>query len=288
MDGGGRAAALALAMAAGLACSVAQPVTARADDTLPWVVYYGETAPEALLEPYDVIVLDSDGHPPVGPLRERGKTVLGYLALAEIDEHRPYFPAAREAGLLLEPNPDWPGAHLVDVRKPAWTRMVLEEIVPRILHDGFRGLFLDTADSADDLEQSDPKRYAGMRTATARLVLAIHRHYPTAPLMLNRGFAIVPEAGAALDYLLGESVLSTFEGDPPTYRDVDADGRKWQIDRLDEARALFPRLRIMTLDYWDPTDLPGLRRLYAEERARGFSPYVATKDLQSIVPEPAP
>lgn len=282
----GRRAALSVAILTGLA-GVAAGGAARAD-TVPWVVYYGETAPAPLLEPYDLVVLDSDGHPPLDPLQERGKTVLGYLALAEVDAHRPFFDAVEAAGLLIEPNPDWPGAHLVDVRRPAWTRMVLEEIVPRILHDGFDGLFLDTADSAIGLEQTDPARYAGMKTATARLIRAIRRHYPDAPLMLNRGFEIVPDVGGSIDYLLGESVLSTFEGDPPTYRDVDAGGRTWQIDRLDRARTAFPRLAIMTLDYWDPTDAAGVRRLYAEERARGFSPYVATRDLQSIIPEPAP
>ena len=47
-----------------------------------------------------------------------------------------------------------------------------------------------------------------------------------------------------------------------------------------------PRLRLFSLDYWEPQDRDGIARLYAEQRANGFVPYVATPDLTRIVPSP--
>jgi hypothetical protein len=47
-----------------------------------------------------------------------------------------------------------------------------------------------------------------------------------------------------------------------------------------------PRLRLFTLDYWDPEDSDGLAEIYRAQRCAGFIPYVATPDLTRIVPEP--
>lgn len=44
----------------------------------------------------------------------------------------------------------------------------------------------------------------------------------------------------------------------------------------------------MTLDYWNPADTAGLRRIYRAQRANGFLPYVATVELDRLVPEPGP
>ena len=61
---------------------------------------------------------------------------------------------------------------------------------------------------------------------------------------------------------------------------------RWQLDRLAELRRRAPQVRIFTIDYWDPRDPAGQRRIYAQQRRNGFIPYVATVDLQHVVPEP--
>jgi hypothetical protein len=45
---------------------------------------------------------------------------------------------------------------------------------------------------------------------------------------------------------------------------------------------------VFTLDYWNPEDAAGIRRIYRTERANGFHPYVATIKLDRIVREPRP
>ncbi|MFL5518131.1 MAG: hypothetical protein ACJ8DJ_18390, partial [Gemmatimonadales bacterium] len=85
---------------------------------------------------------------------------------------------------------------------------------------------------------------------------------------------------------LGESVSSTFDARSKQYKLVSPDARAWQVERMLKAKQRDPRLRLFALDYWDSEDQQGIARLYAQERADGFTPYVATLDLSRIVPEP--
>jgi polysaccharide biosynthesis protein PelA len=55
---------------------------------------------------------------------------------------------------------------------------------------------------------------------------------------------------------------------------------------LKRARQANPKLRICSLDYWDPDARKEIRRIYRVERANGFAPYVATRELDRVVREP--
>jgi uncharacterized protein (TIGR01370 family) len=258
----------------------AQPANER------FVVYYGESAPIVTFLPYQPIVLDGDRHPPLGALKALGKRVFGYLSLGEVDPGRSYMGSASKAGVLLGSNPDWPGARYVDLRTGAWRQMVLEQLVPAILAQGFDGLFLDTLDDAATLEQADPKRNEGMVKAAISLIRALHERYPTVPLMLNRAYDVGVAVAPVLDAVLAESLASTYNFKSRKYHLQTAPDLAWGMARVSELRRANPALRIYTLDYWDPSDEHGVRRLYTQERQAGFVPYVATIDLQRVIHEP--
>ncbi len=278
---------VALAVAgSGRAAGSAQSPAPAAAATSRWAVCYTDAPTSFDLAAYDLVVLDPDRHPPLAPMVERGRTVLAYLSLAEVTESRSYFAELRQRGLLLGAHPYWDEAHYIDLRRAEWTRMVVEDLVPRILATGFSGIFFDTLDDAEYFETKDPSRYRGMRRAAAELVRSIRHHYRDAVLMVNRGYDLMPEIAGSIDILLGESVLSTFDAGRKSFRRVPAEDAAWQIGALRAARARNPKLRLFTLDYWDPADAQGVRQLYREQRANGFSPYVSTPALDALVGEP--
>jgi uncharacterized protein (TIGR01370 family) len=258
----------------------------RAEAAERWVVCYSDRPSPFDLAKYDVVVLDADHHPPLGPLVERRRTVLGYLSLTQLGRGRAVFGALQASGVVLDRHPVWTDAHYVDFRRPEWTRTVIETLVPRALEAGFTGLFLDTLDDAEYLETRDPVRYRGMRHAAVALVRTIRHHYPGIVLMVNRGYAIVPEIAGSIDILLGESVHATFDPQTKTPRRAAESDVAWQVGALRAAKRLNPQLRVFTLDYWDPADAAGVKRLYREARANGFSPYVSTPLLDTLVLEP--
>jgi uncharacterized protein (TIGR01370 family) len=250
------------------------------------VVYYAASARIAEFAGCRWAILDSELHPPLAPLHAQGCETFGYLSIGEVDSARPWFAeAAASPGLLLEPNPDWPDARRVDLRHPAWEALLLDRLVPRIAEQGFAGLFLDTADSAELLEQRDPARHAGMVAAAARLLHRMQARFPALKLVLNRGYQVQPLAGAVLHGVLAESVYGGYDFARRRYRAQSPADVRWQLDRLAALKARFPDLLVFTLDYLDPRDRAGRARIYAAQRAAGFIPYVATIDLHRIIPE---
>jgi uncharacterized protein (TIGR01370 family) len=257
---------------------------AAASDTR-LLVYYGRTSQDAI-QHYDLAVLDSDINTEIEHLRKPGSVLLGYLSLGEVHSSRSYAPELERDGLLYSINPNWPEARLLNMRSARWHEKVVEQLVPAILARGFNGLFFDTLDNAEALEQRDPPRFTGMVAGAAELVRAVRRRFPGIPIMINRGYAVLPRIAQQFDMLMGESICTTFDAGAHTYRLVSEAGYAWQVERMREAWRRDQHLRLFSLDYWNPEDREGIARIYAAQRANGFSPYVATPDLTRIVLEP--
>jgi uncharacterized protein (TIGR01370 family) len=252
----------------------------------PWVLCYSALIDDRDLAPYGLVVLDADHYPPLAPLAARQVPRLAYLSLTQMGKGRAEFADAVRAGLMLEEHPVWTDAHYLDFRRPEWARLVLDRLVPQALERGFTGLFLDTLDDAEFLEGQDPARFAGMREAAVRLVRSIRERYPHALLMVNRGYALMPQLAGSIDILMGESVVGTFDTATKGYRRQSAADIEWQVTRLREAKSFNPRLKLFTLDYWDPADTDGVRAIYDEQRERGYEPYVSTPQLDRVIAAP--
>lgn len=258
----------------------------RLPEVANWVVFYGQDAELTAFDGFEVIVLDPAFRPDITPLVERGATTLGYISLGEISQTGPYFGLIRDRAVLLRENANWRGSFAVDARRRSWMRLIIDEAIPQILAKGYRGLFLDTLDTLVHLEDSDPQTYRGMRRAAARLVKEIRRAYPTIPLMMNRGYALLPELVDTVDAVLAESFMTTYNFETKTYHWVGPDQLAMQLELLQPARLAPQRLPVYSLDYWNPADPAALNQIYNQERALGHSPYVATILLDQLVPEP--
>lgn len=276
----GRAAALAF----GAACG--RPATSLAAASDRFVICYAADIPAPALASCRWAVLDGDHHPDLSSLHAAGATTYGYVSVGETERTRGHFAEAAAAGLLLDANPNWPDSRYVDLRRPEWEALLLDRILPAVLDQGFEGVFLDTLDDAAFLEARDPAHCAGMTQAAARLVRAMHQRFPAAKLMLNRGYEIQPLVADALDSVLAESIYGGYDFARKRCRAQTPADVRWQLDRLADLRRRAPDVRIFTVDYWDPRDPAGQRRIYAQQRRNGFIPYVATVDLQRVVPEP--
>lgn len=253
-----------------------------------WAVYYAAAAPAATFFDYDLVVFDADAHPPLPPLLDRGVQVLGYVSVGEVASYRRYFTAVQKQGLLLQENPNWPGSFAVDLRDPRWTERLIDEIVPAILHQGFHGIFIDTLDQPLHLEATSPSKFKGMRRGAVQLIRTLRQRYPGMVIMVNRGYPILPQIASSIDMALGESVRTTYNFASKRYERVSEGDYQWQLQWLNKARQAAPRLQLFTLDYWDPADAAGITEIYALQRDKGLIPYVATVELDRLVPEPPP
>ena len=158
--------------------------------------------------------------------------------------------------------------------------------MPAILARGFQGVFLDTADTAIDLERRDRTKFAGATLATIELVKAIRNRHPQAVVVLNRGYEILPAVENAIDMVLAESLVTAWDFENKAPRLAAADQRAAEIALLTAARKRTPKLRLLALEYWTPDDAAKIKSIYSQVRALGLAPYVATVALDRVVPEP--
>jgi uncharacterized protein (TIGR01370 family) len=251
-----------------------------------WVVCYSDRITAAQLEGYGTIVLDSRYHPPLNSIPRDHARVLGYLSMGEVEPNYPYFADLERDGLLVGENKAWEGNRMVDVRNAAWTRRVVNELVPAIRRAGFDGIFADTLDNPAHLERVDAVRFAGMRAAAIRLVGSIRAAHPDIVIAVNRGYDILPDIEGFIDIAVGESVYATYDAATRLYALVPEEAYTFQRELLRGVKRRAPGVSVFSLDYWDPADTEGMARIYREERANGFEPYVSTRALDRIISAP--
>ena len=264
---------------------ISSPLNAQNEES-PWLVYYSNKAPVVAFAEYQLLVLDADYHPPLQALSEQGKTLLGYLSLGEAESGRAHFEKIKQAGVLLQENIYWKGSYYIDLRKPYFPKLVIEVLIPAILHQGFDGIFMDTLDNAVELERQDPEKYRGMRKAAADLVKGIRLHYPYMPIMMNRAYDLLNEVAPFINMILGESVYADYNFETKTYQLVDSALYRKQVNLMKGAKRINPRIGLYTLDYWYADDAATIRKIYAVQQKNGFLPYVATIKLDQIVRRP--
>lgn len=264
-----------------------QRVSARVESR-PWrwgIDYGSDTNPE-LARRYDLLVLEPDHARPIAPLRGAHSILLGYISLGEVEKSRGYFPTLLAKGALRQANPNWPDARMADLRHPAWRDVLLNTAIPAILERGYDGIFIDTTDNAEAMERADPIGNKDMVDAAAELILAIRYRFPAIPIMLNRGYAVLPRVAGAVTYVLAEAMASRWNFTRQAYERLSDDDWAWQAVRVRNAQSANPALHVMTLDYWDPKDVATVAGFYARERAAGFLPYVSTVALDRLLGEP--
>lgn len=256
--------------------------------SIPWVCYYSNQVPIEAFDPYALCVFDGAEHPPLLPLKQKNKTLLGYLSLGEVEKNRPYFQTLKEQRLLLQENKNWEGSYFIDIRDLRWTKMVIEVLIPNLIHQRFDGVFMDTLDNAIFLEEQDPKTYKGMKKAAISLVRAIRYHYPDFKIMMNRGFEILPDLAQTIDMVLAEVIYTRYDFEKKQYTFQDPQEYHRTVELLKTLKKKNPGLEIYTLDYTEPDQWERRRDIYQKQRTHGFHPYVATIDLDQVIPELEP
>ncbi|HEY7434730.1 MAG TPA: endo alpha-1,4 polygalactosaminidase [Methylomirabilota bacterium] len=277
------AAALALGLggASAPAGSAASPIRPLAG-VRTWVVYYA-AAPEAAadLARFDLVVLDPHGHPPLPLVKRHGSLVLTYVSLGEVNTSHPEFAAISGEPWVLSANPSWPDARRLDVRAPAYERWLLDRVVPAALAGPVNGLFLDTTDTALELERTDPRRFAGTARALERVLAGLKRRNPRALLMINGGLPVAERLPTVVDAVALESIWTDYDFKAKAYRvrpAAEAEARALLL-----ARVVALGLPVFTLEYTAADQgAPWAAELIRRARARGFVPYVSTIGLDQV------
>lgn len=266
---------------------IAPVFLSSAQVSFPWVIYYGDKASSEQFTPYNPIVFDAEHHPSLRPLVEQGKELLGYVNLCEVSLSQDVFIGFKKQGLLIEENSNWKGSWSVDIRADNWKKFILDDLIPKVLSEGFTGIFLDQIDIAIDLEKKNPSKYKGMKQAAVDLIKEIKKRFPNRRIMMNRGYDILPMVGNQIDYELAETLYSSYDFVKKCYFIRPENELHWQLEKIDAARALCPHLVVFSVDYANPSDPSVLKQIYQKLRSYCIRPYVTTVWFDEITAEPS-
>ncbi len=249
---------------------------------IPFAIYYGTEKTPDDFKSYDLIVFDKDYHINFKTLSNAGKTVLGYLSLCEITKTDSYYDEIKNKNLFLSKNEVWK-SDKIDIRKKEWVKYIIDEAIPKILHNNFDGIMIDTIDTAIALENSDPVKYKGMKQQAINLIKAIRYNFPQIKIMINRGYELHSKIIDDVDMILGESVYTTYDFKSKKYIKRTEEDYKYQVEKLKAAKTANPKIEIFTLDYWNEEDRNEIKKIYQIEDENEFNPFVSTIDLKNLI-----
>ncbi len=247
-----------------------------------WVCYYGKVFGPRVYGQFDLAVLDSRHHPPLGRTRTGRPILLGYVSIGEIHEESPGWSEARGQPYLVRKNPLW-DSWIVDIRDAGWQRILFDTVFPQVMSEGFDGFFLDTIDSSLHLAEGEQKSsFEGTREALCHILETLSSRYPGKPIAVNRGLPLLPAIAPHIDFVVVEDLYSYYAGRDRGYVKVDEKTRNTLLSQVQEGLHANPKLTVLTLDYAGEGDRSLAMEAISFSRKHGFIPYVSTYKLDQI------
>ena len=213
------------------------------------------------------------------------KIVLSYMSIGEAENYRFYWQSGWAAGnpdWLDAENPDWAGNFKVKYWDAAWQAIVLD-YTDRLLDAGFDGTYLDIIDAYEYFEDRG-RDSAAQDMADFVAAIAAHAH------ARDPDFYLFPQNGAALATLV-PAYLSSVDGigQEDIYYGYDNDDQATPATITAELEGFLDVFKnagklVLTVDYaGTPANVADA---YARSRARGYVPFVTTRDLDQLTINP--
>lgn len=232
--------------------------TSKSFAAYPFLIYYGYGAKKERIERYETVVLESENYKDV---RDFKVLTLAYLSIGEVENFRNYYPRVASMGLLGETNQHWPASRYVSLKSGEWQKITLEELIPKIIEKGYKGVFLDTVDSLI-ISKNDISDIVSF-------INSIKQRYPELYVMVNRGFDVLDLL--EVDAVLFESTITT----------VDFKSKKY-FYQPDFTRPVSSSIVVYSCDYWDENDTKEIKKIYKKALEKKYIPIVTDFSLQKL------
>lgn len=247
---------------------------------------YGRHPPRDELQAFDWVIVQPDSDLDPAGFRTRQTTLFAYVSVGEMAPTDPGAGGIPPACLIGD-NPVW-RARIVDQSNPACRSYYIERLIAPLWERGFRGFFLDTLDSYEWVSRSQRERRRHEAGLVA-LIRTIKQRFPTARLILNRGFPFLAQVADQVEAVAAESLYRRWNQRRQRYEAVPENDRRWLLQRLRQVQRL--GLRVIVIDYLPAGERQQARQLAGKIRHQGFIPWIgnATLDwlgvgLREVVP----
>ena len=239
------------------------------------IVYYGEKISYPMVGIHDYIIvqpsqIDTYTH---GFDVYKNK-MYAYVSIGEIDRDIPEYAEIKKEWIVAK-NKAW-SSDVLDLTNPDYREFLFEKMIEPQMKRGFKNFFFDTLDSYQ-LHAKTPEARKRSEMALVNIIKEFHSRYPDAKLIINRGFEIIDQVHEDIEAVLFESYYAGVGGDKLEYTYTTAEDKEWLDQYLKKIQKY--GLPIIAVDYLKNPHSDEAHKLIKKLQAKGFIPYIATKDL---------
>ncbi|WP_293227918.1 endo alpha-1,4 polygalactosaminidase [Moritella sp.] len=192
--------------------------------------------------------------------------VFAYISVGEFANAQ--LPASLRDAVMTE-NTTWQ-SYAMDLTDPIWQSHLLQQ-AQAYLDKGFDGLFLDTLDSYMLFAQGVAQQE--QQDALINIVRRFQQLTPQSRLILNRGFAIVPQLEKPIEAVVAESLWQSYDPIKGIYHPVEESDSRWLQDQLDAVKA--QGIEAIVIDYLPTRSRKAQIKLAKRLIRAGYTPYVS-------------
>jgi len=258
------------------------PSNLRAKDKLKniksWICYYQSNLPKETPR-YDLYIFDSTYFPNLMPIKAQGSSVIGYISLGEVTATSSYFPKVKNDKLIIDENENWPGAFRINIKNKKWHNFVINVLMPNIIAKGFDGIFIDTIDTAEYLEND--KKISGSIKGAVSLIKKIRKKYPDIIIVLNNGLTLTDKVGRYIDAIVVEDIYTLYDFKDKKYQLATP---KWTAERLIPIKEFQEKFGkpVLSLDYLRTNQRKMIQKVTNLAKSEGFVPYITDINLKTV------
>jgi len=239
--------------------------------------FYAKSPPVDELKAFDVAVVDPDAGLTPAAYGSGRSELFAYVSVGELDPKRSYAPDV-EKSWIIGRNDAW-GTSILDPANPAWRSFLLERVMAPLWEKGYRGFFLDTLDSYQEVETNSEERQR-REDGLAATIYAMKKRFPGAKLILNRGFEVFDRVRGEVMAVAAESMYQRFDPVSATYGPVPEEDREWLKGQL--AHIQKAGVPVIAIDYVPPGKRELARKTAKMLSELGYIPWIADNDHSSL------
>jgi polysaccharide biosynthesis protein PelA len=246
-----------------------------AEHTPSIAFYYGAHPPMDELRAYDIAVVDPHANIDTKPVPYAKTQWYAYVSLGEWDGT---LPKIFKKNWTLTKNTTW-NSHVINQANPQWRMYFINKVIAPLWKKGYHGFFLDTLDSYQLAKLSKTQQRA-QEAGLISTITALKKRFPTAHIILNRGFEILPKVKNLINGVAIESLYRSWDQAKKRYTRVSPNDQKWVMARMNTVKKehLWP----IVIDYVSAKNRALQIATAKKIKAAGFIPFVTDGLLQHM------
>lgn len=240
--------------------------------------FYNKHVPALSLCMYDMVIVDPYSDFNSAAYCSKISQPLAYVSVGEVAKDAPYVNDIKPSWIIGK-NIAWNSNHIIDQTQKGWQDYFLTQKIDALWNKGYRGFFLDTLDSYF-LASTDAAQQQKQIDSLIYLIQQIKIRHPTAKIILNRGFQLLPNVHTQVDAVVIESLYDSWNQAKRIYEKTSAEDTRMLWTQINKIRQM--QLPIIIIDYLSPEQKNKAQSLADRLQQQGFIPWITDYSLQEL------